>query len=63
MFIDLPGERTSMPATMEVECTADDCELDMAELHYTYDVPDDVSTADLQCPYCGSETSLEEIEL
>ncbi|WP_425545298.1 DUF7559 family protein [Halarchaeum salinum] len=52
-----------MPATMEVTCTADECELDMAELHYTYDVPDDVSTADLRCPYCGSETSLAEIEL
>ncbi|GAD53638.1 hypothetical protein MBEHAL_2398 [Halarchaeum acidiphilum MH1-52-1] len=62
-FIDPAVERTSMPATMEVTCTADGCELDMAELHYTYDAPDDVSAADLRCPYCGSESSLEEIEL
>lgn len=52
-----------MPATMEVKCTDDACELDMAELHFTYDMPDDVTAADFQCPYCGGTDCLEEIEL
>jgi len=52
-----------MPKTEELNCTADDCELDMFENHYTYDVPDDLSVDDLQCPYCGGTTTLEPIEL
>ncbi len=32
-----------MPATLEVKCANEDCELDMFELHYTYDMPDDVT--------------------
>lgn len=52
-----------MPATLEVTCTADDCELDMFELHYTYDMPDDVGVADFVCPYCGATEPLEAIEL
>jgi len=52
-----------MPATMEVVCNNGDCELDMFELHYTYDMPDDVGLADFVCPYCREGEFLEEIEL
>jgi hypothetical protein len=52
-----------MPATLEVKCTSEDCELDMFELHYTYDMPDDVTVADFSCPYCGGSERLEEIQL
>lgn len=50
-----------MPATLELRCTSDACELDMVELHYTYDMPDDVGVSDFSCPYCGSTDRLEEI--
>lgn len=52
-----------MPATLEVVCTDDGCELDMFELHYTYDMPDDVGVEDFSCPYCGGVSCLEAIEL
>ena len=52
-----------MPATLEVKCTNDDCELDMFELHYTYDMPDDVGVEEFQCPYCRQSDSLSEVEL
>jgi hypothetical protein len=52
-----------MPATLEVRCTEGDCELDMFEMHYTYDMPDSVGVADFSCPYCGTTEGLEEIEL
>ena len=52
-----------MPATQEVVCRDDDCELDMFELHYTYDMPDDVGVADFACPYCGTTDGLEAVEL
>ena len=52
-----------MPATLEVVCTDDDCELDMFELHYTYDMPDEVGLTDFQCPYCGGVDCLQEVEL
>jgi len=52
-----------MPATLEVKCTDGGCELDMFELHYTYDMPDDVDVSDFQCPYCAGTDCLEEIEL
>ncbi|WP_170864710.1 DUF7559 family protein [Halogranum amylolyticum] len=52
-----------MPATLEVKCTSPDCELDMFELHYTYDMPDDVGVADFVCPYCRESETLEAIEL
>ncbi|MCL7418218.1 MAG: hypothetical protein M8354_10320 [Halalkalicoccus sp.] len=52
-----------MPATLEVVCTDDDCELDMFELHYTYDMPDDVGVEDFSCPYCGGVDCLEAVEL
>ena len=52
-----------MPATLEVACENADCELDMAELHYTYDMPDDVTVTDFQCPYYGQTELLREIEL
>lgn len=51
-----------MPPTMEVRCTNDDCFLDMFEVHYTYDVPDDHGLEDLTCPVCGGG-ELEAIEL
>jgi len=35
----------------------------MFEVHYTYDVPEDHSLADLVCPYCGDGGHLAEIEL
>jgi predicted RNA-binding Zn-ribbon protein involved in translation (DUF1610 family) len=50
-----------MPKTLEIECTSADCELDMFELHYTYDMPDETTVADFSCPYCGRSDSLEEI--
>ena len=60
----MPGVyRLSMPATLEVKCANEDCELDMFELHYTYDMPGDVTAADFQCPYCGGSDSLEAIEV
>jgi len=52
-----------MPKTLEVKCTSPDCELDMFELHYTYDMPDAVGVHDFTCPYCGESDGLEEIEL
>jgi hypothetical protein len=52
-----------MPKTEEIKCRNPDCELDMFENHYTYDIPDDLSIEDLSCPYCGETDSLELIEL
>lgn len=52
-----------MPPTLEVECTNTDCEMDMFELHYTYDMPDGVGVADFVCPYCRETDGLHEIEL
>ncbi len=52
-----------MPTTLEIQCTDDACELDMFELHYTYDMPDGVGVADFACPYCGETDPLEAIEL
>jgi len=52
-----------MPATVEVKCDNGDCELDMFEVHYTYDVPEDHSVADLVCPYCAESAPLSEIIL
>ena len=49
-----------MPKTLEVVCTADDCELDMFQLHYTYDIPDDIRVSDFGCPYCGRSDELAE---
>jgi len=54
---------SGMPATLEVKCTNDECELDMFELHYTYDMPDDVGLDDFECPYCTRTDTLREIEL
>lgn len=49
-----------MPQTMEVKCTNGGCELDMFENHYTYDIAEDHTVSDLQCPLCGRR-DLEEI--
>lgn len=56
-------QQNPMPATLELVCTDDGCELDMFELHYTYDMPDSVGVTDFQCPYCGGVDCLEEVEL
>ncbi len=52
-----------MPATMEVVCNDTKCPLDMFDLHFTYEMPDDVTAADFSCPYCGQFETLTEIEL
>lgn len=52
-----------MPKTLEVVCTDEACELDMFELHYTYDMPGDVGVSDFACPYCGTTESLSEVGL
>ncbi|WP_435186141.1 DUF7559 family protein [Halobellus sp. EA9] len=52
-----------MPATEELRCTSSNCELDMFENHYTYDVDDDLTVSDLNCPLCGGSDCLELIEL
>jgi hypothetical protein len=52
-----------MPATKELKCTSEDCELDMFENHYTYDIADDHSVTDLSCPLCGGTDCLEEIRV
>jgi hypothetical protein len=61
--IRVPSVPARMPPTKEIRCTDGDCFLDMFENHYTYDVPDEHSVADLQCPVCGGSDCLEEIEL
>ncbi|MFP4530739.1 MAG: hypothetical protein ACLFNC_05545 [Halodesulfurarchaeum sp.] len=50
-----------MPPTKEFKCTNPDCELDMFEAHYTYDMPDDTGVEDFACPYCGQSDTLEDI--
>jgi len=52
-----------MPPTREVVCENDDCELDMFEVHYTYDVPEDHGVSDLACPYCGETADLVAVQL
>ena len=61
-FKPSPTLPSDMPSTMEVKCVSGDCELDMFENHYTYDVPDDHAVGDLSCPYCGG-SDLVEIEV
>ena len=62
-LITVAGLRESMPPTLEVKCTDEDCFLDMFENHYTYDVPDDHGVADLRCPVCGGTDCLAEIQV
>lgn len=45
--------RRAMPKTLEVVCADGDCELDMVQLHYTYDMPAGTGAEDFSCPYCG----------
>lgn len=52
-----------MPDTKELKCTSGDCELDMFENHYTYDVDEDLAVSDLSCPLCGGSDCLELIEV
>jgi hypothetical protein len=51
-----------MPRTLELVCEDDDCTLDMFELHYTYEMPEDTGVGDFACPYCGG-SKLREIEV
>lgn len=60
-LIRSPTVRRTMPATLEVVCENGDCELDMFQLHYTYDMPDEVGVTDFSCPYCGSSEGLAEV--
>jgi hypothetical protein len=62
-LINIAALSRPMPATKEIKCTSDDCELDLFENHYTYDVADDHSVVDLSCPLCGGTDCLEAIEL
>ncbi|AGB15845.1 hypothetical protein Halru_1230 [Halovivax ruber XH-70] len=57
------SQGSDMPSTAEVRCPNDECFLDMFELHYTYDRPDDHDPATVSCPVCGETESLEQIEL
>ncbi len=52
-----------MPPTNEIKCTNADCELDMFELHYTYDMPNETTVSDFACPYCGRTDTLEELDV
>lgn len=63
MLITRGGLRLGMPATLEIKCTSNNCELDMFQLHYTYDMPRDVGVSDFQCPYCGGVECLEELDV
>lgn len=63
MLITRPTQLASMPATFEIKCTRDTCELDMFQLHYTYDMPRDVGASDFQCPYCGGVECLQAIDV
>jgi hypothetical protein len=58
-----PDVRPFMPKTLEVACTGEDCDLDMFELHYTYNMPDGTGVESFICPYCGSGDALEEIQV
>lgn len=53
----------NMPGTLELVCRNGSCELDMFELHYTYDMSEEVTVDDFQCPYCGRTESLDVIEV
>lgn len=61
--MNVAGLPRGMPTTLEIRCTDDACELDMFELHYTYDMPDDVGVTEFACPYCGGVDCLEAVEL
>lgn len=50
-----------MPKTLEVVCRDPDCALDMFELHYTYDMPDETGVEAFSCPYCGGSDHLAEL--
>lgn len=54
--------RPTMPKTLEVVCTSDDCDLDMFELHYRYSMPDGTGVESFTCPYCQGSDCLEAIE-
>lgn len=51
-----------MPPTLEVVCENPGCELDMFEVHYSYEMSHgDVGLSDFHCPYCGDGDSLREL--
>lgn len=43
---------SGMPPTEEIQCTDEDCFVDLIEIHYTYDVPSDHDVTNLRCPAC-----------
>lgn len=51
-----------MPPTMELACSNDECELDMFEVHYSYEMSAaEVGVEAFRCPYCGDADALEEL--
>lgn len=60
-LITVPDLPEAMPRTLEVKCADRDCELDMVQLHYTYDMPTGTGAEDFACPYCGG--AVEAIEV
>ncbi len=52
-----------MPETIEIVCQQEACELDMFEMHYTYDMPESVGISDFVCPYCKETDQLAEVSL
>ncbi|WP_435195689.1 DUF7559 family protein [Natronomonas sp. EA1] len=50
-----------MPKTLEIVCADEDCDLDLIELHYTYNMPSDTGAEAFSCPYCGGP--VEAVEL
>lgn len=50
-----------MPPTLEVAYANEACDLDMFELHYTYELVGEVTVSDLICPCCGQTEPLAEL--
>jgi len=57
----LQTERNTMPPTLEMACTNEDCPLDMVEVHYTYELVGKADVNDFACPCCGRTDSLEKL--
>jgi len=62
-FLAAGLQQKRMPATLEVRCENENCEMDMFELHYTYDMPEEVGVADFSCPHCETTDDLAEIQV
>lgn len=56
------GIEPGMPPTLEAVCNNPGCELDMFEVHYSYEMAAaEVGIEDFVCPYCGEAGALEEL--